>query len=92
MFLQKGKKALLTITADDIEIKTDAHPALGTVREENGRPKISLKQKIISNPAELLEVYTHEVGHYLSDEDDYVLDFQRFLMAIAASRIIPSHY
>jgi hypothetical protein len=87
--LRTRKEYLQRMLTENIRIKNPSFPALGLVEIQDNQAVIYLNQNILSDPHLLLETYVHEVAHYLSGQGDYVLGFQKFLMAIATNRSIP---
>lgn len=88
--LEMRKAELQSVTSDDIHVKHATFPALGMVERINNRPVVSLNQSILRAAGETIGTYVHESSHYLSDQNDYVLGFQRFLMALVMSRLTTS--
>lgn len=86
--LQARKDHLQKMPGDNIRIKHPLFPADGMVEERDGQAIVYFNKKILSDPGLLLETYVHEVTHYLSGQADYVLGFQRFLMALALNKTI----
>ncbi len=88
--LEVRKAELQGVTPDNIHVKHATFPALGMVERVNSRPVVSLNQSILGDPVETIGTYVHEASHYLSDQRDFVLGFQRFLMALVMSRVTGS--
>lgn len=82
--LEERRQLLGGINAKSIKVKHRSFPALGYM-EDKKNLVISLNEKILRSPRDLLDTYVHELAHYLSGKTDYVLDFQRFLMLLALS-------
>lgn len=91
--LDTRKEHLRDIAPEKIRIKNRLYPSLGSIKEVDNRPVVTLNEEILSRsstPTKFLKTYVHEASHYLSGKRDYVIGFQRFLMMLALSgRIKP---
>lgn len=85
--LEKRKRKLHNIKSRHIRITHKSLLELGSVRIQN-EPSIALNQKILQNAFQLASTYIHEASHYLPDEADYELGFQRFVMAIVLHNML----
>src|SRR5581483_10444649 len=87
MFLGIREQEVAKIGDSNIKIRLGSFPAKGSVEEKDKQLIINLNEKLLGKPQDLLDTYVHELGHFLSGRGDYILDFNRFLMAIATSRL-----
>jgi hypothetical protein len=81
--LQEQKDSMLNMTKNSVIVKSKAFPVSGMVEEKNGHAIVYLNQNVLHNPDQLVDIYNHELAHFLSRQNDYKLDFQRFLMMVA---------
>jgi hypothetical protein len=84
--LQKKRQVLNRMKTEGIKVKHRNFPGLGIIEaNDEDEPVVSLNERVLQSPRDLLDTYVHELAHFLSGQKDYVLNFQRFLMLLALS-------